>query len=82
MTRKHFVKALMARGYSRNTAAAMALVARSNGKSYAGAEQAMASLAALRPALQSAVETIGSALDDLRADLDRAMEQEANEQRR
>lgn len=56
MTRKHFIKLQMARGYSRNEAAALAQRTRAIGRSYADAAKALGSWDALTPVLDSICE--------------------------
>lgn len=62
MTRKRFIKLQMARGYSRNSAEVMALIARGSGKSYAEAEKAVATGLTLMQAIQPALDSISRAL--------------------
>ena len=63
MTRKRFVKLLMAKGYSRNTANGMATLAQAKGYSYEKAyrgETAIPNLVdSLAPAIAAMAETIG-----------------------
>lgn len=61
MTRKRFIKLQMARGYSRNSAEVMALIARGSGKSYAAAEEAVATGLTLVQAIQPALDSISRA---------------------
>lgn len=75
MTRKRFIKLQMARGYSRNSAEEVALVARGSGKSYAEAEKAVATGLALVQAIQPALNSISRAFALLGQEL-RACEEE------
>lgn len=78
MTRKRFIKLQMARGYSRNSAEEVALVARGSGKSYAEAEKAVATGLALVQAIQPALNSISRAFALLGQELRACVEEFCN----
>ena len=70
MTRKRFIKLQMAKGYSRNEAAALAQRTRAIGRSYADAAKALGSWDALTPVLGRICEAFALLGRALRAGAD------------